>query len=1859
MKSLVVCLLSLLVSASTASAEAPTVSGHVRLVDGSPVAGAQVLLFDVADLQRGALGQATTDADGQFALPLGSSALPTRFGLGQNYPNPFNPGTVIPYQLAADGHVRLEVFNLLGQRVATLVEGEMAAGSYTAVWDARDGSGYGVAAGVYVYRLTAGDAMATRRMVLVDGPAGGPVSVAGPVSAAADVATDAAEYGLTVSGVGLATYVDAAFVVGDGPVDVVVEASTGSASVGSAGRGKAAAGGILGDVDGDGRVDVADALVVAAYSVNATGLVPQGGDVDGDGEVNGEDARLLALYSVDPGHPGLPVGIGLPVGASVVGRVPSLVRGGEVVLSSVDGQVLAETTTDDAGDGFAFAVRPDGLPAWVLVTAVGGVGLDANGDGVVDRGPMAKPGRLRAWVGREYVAAGEALVVNPLTEMAYHALGSRYGEDLSGLAGEEVAAALDSIAQDFLVVEGATYGDLLSFDPAADQGLLRVSWGVLQRQVVVAMNEGAGDAELARRVELVWQRPKAAGVTATAEVVEKVAFVGARQILTNALADGTGFGVGILHQAYIDDASGALVEVFLTKTAGNRSSVHVGIFKAGNRLSISGVSDILDGVPFTESGLREFVPSIIDVVPDGASQLRIILDKGLSARLSDQELVFRVNGQEPTASQLEVIEDDPVIRWDFGELYLLNAAELLEFYDLEFSDLEEELKPPEDCPQSDEIKYAYQNGFVVLEMSTPTYDCLSGMNEDLGERFRRVGPQLLSDTGLYVLGAVAVGVGGKITAITGGAAAPVGAPLMMKGALIIKKASSIYSFITDVQYILGGVSDLIKKNFSSTKVDFVGEFTEDGKMSPGVEYVPVLKVRSKKRSEKTIELKIVGKHVPFVSIYPGDGRIFDEISLGSLRVKPDRGYFIIPPNPMILEVIDSPSSRSKRSAFFVMDTEGFWDDNVTFDIAERSYLPKFTVLERSNASEGFVFLDASPSVLPDNASAEYQWVYYDEQGTKTSLGTAQRLKVPISFFDGLVDGQGVVVIQLDVTIGFVTETVRRTVRITGESSWNEEVVDEDDYVPVEPPIEEPIDLVVEPPIEEPIDLVAGEVLLLTDRRGDDESPAWSPDGKHIAFVSNRDGNENIYVIDSDGKNDKRLTDLPDDDTAKSFVWSPDGKRIAFVAFTGRGHGYDIFVMDRDGSNLTRLANGDSPTWSPDGKYIAYRTFARYRQSVIFMVDSDGKDHHYILGHLGHFYSPVWAPLGGHIAFVYNRDGNENIYVMDSDGKNDKRLTDRRGDDRSPAWSPDGKHIAFVSNRDGNRDIYVMDRDGSNLTRLTNHRGDDESPAWSPNGKHIAFVSNRDGNRDIYVMDRDGSNLTRLTNHRGDDESPAWSPDGEHIAFVSARYDRNRDIYVIDLAGSTFAEPVTGDSTDEVREFSLPGGASMEFVWIEPGVFQMGSPDSELGRRGDEDLHEVEISQGFYLGKYEVTQGQWEAVMGETPWAGGGKVLEHPSHPAVYISWYDVQRFIDKLNAASGSSVYRLPSGAEWEYACRAGTQTRWSFGDDVRQLEDYAWYNACDVGECYARAVGMKRPNPWGLYDMHGNVWEWVQDDYSYGSYRVMRGGDFNDGAQYVRSAYRGFSSPDGRYTNLGVRLVRSEEPIEPPTQVSETMAFVWIEPGVFQMGSPESEEGRWDDEGPLHEVELSRGFWLGKYEVTQGEWESVMGDNPSYFEGDARRPVDSVSWYDVHEFIGRLNDAAGDSLYRLPTEAEWEYACRAGTSMAYGYQTKDPNPRLGDYAWYDGSHWGTKVVGGKLPNDWGLHDMHGNVWEWVQDWYGSRYYNDSPRVDPLGPISGSERVRRGGGFLYAAQDLRSAGRGYSSPDNRLDDIGVRLVRIR
>ena len=236
---------------------------------------------------------------------------------------------------------------------------------------------------------------------------------------------------------------------------------------------------------------------------------------------------------------------------------------------------------------------------------------------------------------------------------------------------------------------------------------------------------------------------------------------------------------------------------------------------------------------------------------------------------------------------------------------------------------------------------------------------------------------------------------------------------------------------------------------------------------------------------------------------------------------------------------------------------------------------------------------------------------------------------------------------------------------------------------------------------------------------------------------------------------------------------------------------------------------------------------------------------------------------------------------------------------------------------------------------------------------------------------------------------------------------------------------------------LPGKAPIEFIWIEPGTFTMGSPDSEPGRYSVEGpQHEVTITKGFYLGKYEVTQGQWEAVTGDRPWVKQSYVLDRPDHPAAYVSTYDIEDFIHALNVAAGDSLYRLPTEAEWEYACRAETTTIWSFGDDREKLDDYCWYrdNTWDEGEQYAHKVGQKKPNPWGFYDMHGNVYELVFD--WYGPYspgpqvdpegpppnyerRAMRGGAFNTFIRNTRSAERYWCKPWDRLRGTGFRLLR------------------------------------------------------------------------------------------------------------------------------------------------------------------------------------------------------------------------------------------------
>jgi formylglycine-generating enzyme required for sulfatase activity len=254
------------------------------------------------------------------------------------------------------------------------------------------------------------------------------------------------------------------------------------------------------------------------------------------------------------------------------------------------------------------------------------------------------------------------------------------------------------------------------------------------------------------------------------------------------------------------------------------------------------------------------------------------------------------------------------------------------------------------------------------------------------------------------------------------------------------------------------------------------------------------------------------------------------------------------------------------------------------------------------------------------------------------------------------------------------------------------------------------------------------------------------------------------------------------------------------------------------------------------------------------------------------------------------------------------------------------------------------------------------------------------------------------------------------------------------------------------------------------------------------------------------------------------------------------------------------------------------------------------------------------------------------------------------------------------------------------TQKLRWIPPGEFLMGSPENEAGRYDIEGPQHEVTLSKGYWLFDTPCTQALWQAVMDDNPSRFK-DPKRPVEQVSWQDVQKFLQQINERIAGLNLVLPTEAQWEYACRAGTTAATyaGDQEilgENNAPLLDAIAWYggnsghefdldegeDSSSWsnkqyphtraGTRQVAQKRPNAWGLYDMLGNVWEWCLD--ARREYDITAVVDPTGPTNDElYRVVRGGSWYVDARRVRAAGRRANAPGFRYRYLGFRCARVQ
>jgi Tol biopolymer transport system component len=310
-----------------------------------------------------------------------------------------------------------------------------------------------------------------------------------------------------------------------------------------------------------------------------------------------------------------------------------------------------------------------------------------------------------------------------------------------------------------------------------------------------------------------------------------------------------------------------------------------------------------------------------------------------------------------------------------------------------------------------------------------------------------------------------------------------------------------------------------------------------------------------------------------------------------------------------------------------------------------------------------------------------------------------------------------------------------------------------------------------------------------------QTPVWSPDGRKIAFLSRGGGHNGpydngLYVVNADGSGQRRLTGDARINLGSLLAhlgrttpaWSPDGRRIAFES--GRDGENGLYVVNADGSGrriLTR--NGQAPAWSPDGRKIAF-----FSHLKVYVMNADGSEHRNLTPGAkarGQAFL-AWSPDGRKIAFLGDcGDSCHYVYVMNADGSGLRNLTgfrglvSPRGLASPPAWSPDGRKIAFLS---GGDEVYVMNADGSAQRRLTRNPARDADPVWSPDGRKIAFVSERDGNSEVYVMNANGSGQRSLTRNPAPDADPVWSPDGRKIAFVSNR-DGTYEVYVMNADGS--------------------------------------------------------------------------------------------------------------------------------------------------------------------------------------------------------------------------------------------------------------------------------------------------------------------------------------------------------------------------------------------------------------------------------------------------------------------------------------------
>lgn len=474
------------------------------------------------------------------------------------------------------------------------------------------------------------------------------------------------------------------------------------------------------------------------------------------------------------------------------------------------------------------------------------------------------------------------------------------------------------------------------------------------------------------------------------------------------------------------------------------------------------------------------------------------------------------------------------------------------------------------------------------------------------------------------------------------------------------------------------------------------------------------------------------------------------------------------------------------------------------------------------------------------------------------------------------------------------------------------------------------------------------------------------------------------------------------------------------------------------------------------------------------------------------------------------------------------------------------------------------------------------------------------------------------------------------------------------------------------------------VYIPKGEFRMGCSEGDEQCSGlEKPARKVKITRGFCMDKYEVSIEEFDNVM------AGVSVMsmdtECGSDCPVQVEWQHARKYCRRANK-------RLPTEAEWEYAARGGTNTKYHWGNTFDGA--YEWYEGNSTENIHIHAVGKKKPNKYGLYDMLGNVDEWVEDCFEWYDNNLptidplvirddcnpaKRGGTHFFPAEYLRVSVRSqFTEYDLVMCMTGFRCVMDEglqvddriahkivEQTKSTVLSSKSVGkcpkdMVLIPSGKFRMGCSEGEELCAPDQRPARIIEITKSYCLDKFEVTQKEFEEIMDENPTWSPDCGQDcPVDRVIWVDAKDFCQKIGK-------RLPTEAEWEYAARGGTTTKY-YWGETIN---GDYLWYGDnsrasykthpyeSKWGIHPVGKKKPNQYGLYDMMGNVGEWVEDCYFDKWYVRMPSKDPVNDSIGCEfRVLRGGDYSDRGEFMSVSRRDEGFPvEDSLGGIGFRCA---